>query len=513
MQTKIVKLPQIRVNGTNPRKIDEKAFEKLINSVLILPKMLELRPIVVDNSMIVLGGNMRYRALCAIAELDEADIRNRLDSLRDFQAKTQAEQDALVEYWLAWKDNPTVEIANASNLSEAEQREFIIKDNVSFGDWDFDALANEWDSEDLDDWGVDVWQEESLDKNDKSGGNTGALQVRFVVPPFSVLDTRNAHWQSRKKAWREFIGDTGESRNDSLIHSPEMKYRDLYTQTEKHRKELGVSFKEYLERYVSDEVKEREASKVNAAGVSLFDPVLAEVLCRWFTPCGGAKIFDCFAGDTQKGLVFGQCGFDFTGIELRAEQVEVNNRVLEGRNLPVRYICDDGQNVARHIAPESQDLLFSCPPYYDLEKYSDLENDASNQETYGDFIKILRNAFTAALGCLKENRFAVVVVGDIRDRKTGFYYDFCSDIKSIFKDNGVLLYNELILVEICGTAMIRAGRSMVNRKVTKLHQNVLVFYKGNPADIKGIFPTIDYSQEDLAIFDNSGSVELDDAEL
>lgn len=219
MQTKIVKLPQIRVNGTNPRKIDEKAFEKLINSVLILPKMLELRPVVVDNSMTALGGNMRYRALCAIAELDEADIRNRLDSLRDFQAKTQAEQDALVEYWLAWKDNPTVEIANASNLSEAEQREFIIKDNVSFGDWDFDALANEWDSEDLDDWGVDVWQEESLDKNnegaggnDKSGGNTGALQARFVVPPFSVLDTRNAYWQSRKKAWREFIGDAGESR-------------------------------------------------------------------------------------------------------------------------------------------------------------------------------------------------------------------------------------------------------------------------------------------------------------
>ena len=122
------------------------------------------------------------------------------------------------------------------------------------------------------------------------------------------------------------------------------------------------------------------------------------------------------------------CGHNFTGIELRQEQVDINNRVIEGRDLPIRYICDDGQNVAAHFSPDSQDMLFSCPPYYDLEVYSDKENDASNQDTYEGFIGILRNAFSKAITCLKENRFAVIVVGDVRNKKTGGYYNFVDDV-------------------------------------------------------------------------------------
>lgn len=293
----------------------------------------------------------------------------------------------------------------------------------------------------------------------------------------------------------------GETRNDKLIHSPEMKYPDLYKKTRKHREELGVSFAEYLDKYVTDEEKKKYEGKVLSAGVSLFDPVLSEILCKWFTPYEGAKIFDCFAGDVQKGLVFGQCGYDFTGIELRQEQVDVNNKAIENRGLPIRYICDDGQNVANHISANSMDLLFSCPPYFDLEVYSELENDASNQGSYKDFIKILRNAFTNALSCLKNNRFAVVVVGDVRDKKTGFYYNFIDDTKRIFIENGASLYNELILVESVGSARLRAGANMDSRKITKTHQNVLVFFKGNPKDIPSIYPRIEYSQEDILKFD------------
>lgn len=167
--TEKIKLSQINVNAANPRTIKDSKFDKLVTSLLVLPKMLELRPIVVDNTMTALGGNMRYRALCAIVDLDENDIRARLNASKDFQAKTQAERDALVNYWLDWKGNPTALVINASNLSDAEKREFIIKDNVSFGDWDYDALANEWESDDLNEWGVGVWEE----KNDeiKDDGN------------------------------------------------------------------------------------------------------------------------------------------------------------------------------------------------------------------------------------------------------------------------------------------------------------------------------------------------------
>lgn len=502
MKTEIVNLSQIQVNGANPRIIKDDKFEKLICSILVLPKMLELRPIVVDNTFVALGGNMRYRALTAISDMDEAELKSRLSEARDFQKKTAAEQDNLIEYWLRWKDKPTAHIIKATDLSEEEQREFIIKDNVGYGEWDMDALANEWDAEELDDWGLDVWQNKEWENGESSGATNSkpanaSLNDRFIVPPFSILDTRKGYWQERKKKWRELIGDNGESRNDTLITSPEIKYKDLYQRTRQHREELGISFKEYLDKYVPDDVKEREASKVLSAGVSLLDPVMAEIVCRWFGQ-DNCKTFDCFAGDSVFGYVSAHLGNEFVGIELRPEQARLNNERVEG--MTARYINDDGQNVAQHIAPVSQDLLFSCPPYFDLEKYSDLENDASNQDSYEDFIKILENAFKAAVGCLKDNRFAVIVVGDVRDKSTGFYYDFCGDIKRIFKEAGMPLYNEIILVETGASTALRAGRYMESRKVAKMHQNILVFYKGKTKEIKNNFKKIEYASEDLERF-------------
>lgn len=231
-------------------------------------------------------------------------------------------------------------------------------------------------------------------------------------------------------------------------------------------------------------------------GVSILDPVLAELACKWFGVDGGTA-FDCFAGDTVFGYVAAALGMHFTGIELRQEQADINNKRVEG--MTAHYICDDGQNVAKHFEPNSQDLFFSCPPYYDLEVYSDLPNDASNQATYEDFLAIIRNAFTAAAGILKENRFAVIVAGDIRD-KDGFYYGFPDDIKAIMKAAGLRLYNELILVEPLGSLPQRVVRYMRNRKVGKCHQNVMVFYKGDPERISETFKPIEYESKDLESF-------------
>ncbi len=497
MKTEIVNLSQVQVNKSNPRTISSDKFEKLVNSILSLPKMLILRPIVVDDTFGALGGNMRYRALSAIADMEDGELSGRILSIRDVQKKTKAEQDALVGYWRSWKEKPTAPIIRASELSEAERREFIIKDKVGFGDWDMDALANEWDAEELEDWGVDTW--------DIFGGGSGlndhpvnaSLNDRFVVPPFSVLDTRKGYWQARKKVWRELIGDMGESRNDLLLKNAEIKYKDLYQRTQKHRAELGLTFQEYIDKYVPADVLEHEASKVLSQGVSILDPVMAEIVCRWFG-MEGCNTFDCFAGDSVFGYVSAYLGNNFTGIELRPEQVELNNERAEG--MSATYICDDGQNVAKHFEPESQDLLFSCPPYFDLEVYSDDARDASNQPTYEEFIKIIDNAFKSALTCLKQNRFAVIVVGDVRDKKTGFYYGFCDDIKRIFREGGGNLYNEIILVETGASTALRAARYMESRKVAKMHQNILVFYKGDPKRIKEHYKKIEYASEDLELF-------------
>ena len=138
-----VNLSQIHINSANPRTITDEKFGKLIDSILVLPKMLELRPIVVDDTFTALGGNMRFRALTAIEGMSVDELAQRLAGLHDYTKKTQAERDSLIVFWDGWKTNPVAPVIKASELSEDERREFIIKDNVGFGDWDMDALANE----------------------------------------------------------------------------------------------------------------------------------------------------------------------------------------------------------------------------------------------------------------------------------------------------------------------------------------------------------------------------------
>ena len=384
------------------------------------------------------------------------------------------------------------------SLDSTEGRRLALADNATSAanlKWDEKELKNaekEWGVS-LDDWSVPAcsWEGEKYNRGNRS------LEERFIVPPYSIFDTRKGYWQKRKSQWRELIGDNGESRSETLQTSSSMNYKHLYQRSMKRRAELGITFDEYLEKYVPQHVKDREASKVFTNGVSVLDPVLAEIICRWFGLCK-CKTFDCFAGDSVFGYVSSYLGNEFTGIELREEQVLINQERVKGFN--ASYICDDGRNVADRIAPDSQDLLFSCPPYFNLEKYSELPNDASNQKDYESFIAILDEAFKNAVKCLKDNRFAVIVVGDIRDRRNGVYYDFCGSIKRIFKEAGLSLYNEIILIEQSATSHLRAAKCIETRKVVKVHQNVLVFYKGDTADIKEHFKPIEYGSEDLEFF-------------
>ncbi len=391
------------------------------------------------------------------------------------------------------------------DIDSKQGRELALADNATAKAniaWDEEALAEiseKWDIE-PEDWGIKDFDPSDLPGVGKGDGEGSTLEERFVVPPFSILDTRKGYWQARKKAWRHKIGDYGESRNDTLIKSPELKYKDLYQKSFKHRKELGISFPEYLEKYVSKEELARAEQTVLSQGVSILDPVLSEIAVHWFGIEDG-KAFDCFAGDTVFGFVAATLGQSFTGIELRPEQAEINNQRVAEAGINARYICDDGQNVLKHIKPDSQDLFFSCPPYFDLEHYSDIKEDASNQKSYDDFLAILTNAFTDSLKCLKNNRFAVVVIGDVRNKKTGFYYDMIGDVKRIFFNAGAALYNEMILIETGASTALRAGQYMDNRKVAKMHQNVLVFYKGNTKEIKSNYKKIEYKDED---FENEG---------
>lgn len=172
MKTEIVLLSQVKVNEANPRTITQKKLNLLAERMLAFPKMLDLRPVIVDNTMVALGGNMRTRALQLIAEKDIIEIKAILERTKNYQRLTKGEKDKLLDTWGVWLDKPTVTIAKASDLTDAEKQEFIIADNASFGEWDYDKLADQWDAKELQSWGVDVWAPDEGFSSAPSGGSS-----------------------------------------------------------------------------------------------------------------------------------------------------------------------------------------------------------------------------------------------------------------------------------------------------------------------------------------------------
>lgn len=192
MKTDEVKLSQVKLNAENPRIITSDKLQKLINSLIAFPKMLDIRPVVVDGTMVALGGNMRINALKEIAKMTPQQLGERLASLADYVNKTDGEKNLLIDYWGAWLENPKVEIIRANELTEDERKQFIIKDNLSFGQWDYDMLANEWDTDMLGDWGFDTnllhaseseWDKLPIvDKNIEAPSLDKSVRIEITIP-------------------------------------------------------------------------------------------------------------------------------------------------------------------------------------------------------------------------------------------------------------------------------------------------------------------------------------------
>lgn len=193
----------------------------------------------------------------------------------------------------------------------------------------------------------------------------------------------------------------------------------------------------------------------------------------------------------------------YFGIDLRDEQIQANRvnakDVLEDSDIFPAWHTGDSLNIDKIAKDYCADLVFSCPPYADLEVYSDMKEDISNME-YFQFLQVYQNIIRKTCAQLKEDRFAVFVVGDVRDKK-GFYQNFVSDTIGAFVGCGLKLYNEMILVNSIGTLPIRAAKAFNSgRKTGKHHQNVLVFYKGDPKKIKQNYPELDLSE--IEMFNN-----------
>ncbi len=231
---------------------------------------------------------------------------------------------------------------------------------------------------------------------------------------------------------------------------------------------------------VFGEIQMDDGSARTLNGTSIFDPVLCELAYRWFCPIGGL-IVDPFAGGSVRGIVASKLGRRYIGIDLRPEQIEANRvqaAVICQDPMPT-WLEGDSTGIADLVGDVEADFLFSCPPYADLERYSDDPRDLSTMD-YAAFLDTYRRIIAASATLLKADRFACFVVGDIRDRH-GFYRNFVGHTVDAFQDAGLRLYNEAILVTQAGSLPVRAGKQFeTSRKLGKTHQNCLVFVKGDP---------------------------------
>lgn len=284
--------------------------------------------------------------------------------------------------------------------------------------------------------------------------STGPVAERFTFPPFTVLDARAGEWQDRKRAWAS-MGIQGEvGRGDELTYTGAAKSFDHYR------------------------VKEGTRDTTDEQGTSLFDPVVCELAYRWFCPEGG-QVLDPFAGGSVRGIVAGALGRQYWGCDLRAEQVTANEQQADAIATPVRpvWVCGDSRETLAD-APDA-DLLFTCPPYGDLERYGDDPADISAM-TWTGFSVAYRLILHRAAARLKADRFACIVVGNFRDTKTGFYRDLVGETVAAMREAGLGYYNEAVLVTSVGSASMRVTRQFNGgRKLCKTHQNVLVFVKGD----------------------------------
>lgn len=385
---------------------------------------------------------------------------------------------------LGMTEVPVIEL---THLTEAQKRAYIIADNRLALDagWDEEMLAQEL--EDLRvmefDLALTGFNEEEIADligtpavfgDGTAGDEHGSLSDRFLIPPFSVFSAREGWWQERKRAWIALGIRSEEGRGENMLGFSDAANRAMAGKAYPAKKATATSY---------DGQAGLNAIMGNGSetGTSIFDPVLCEIAYRWFSPKGGV-VLDPFAGGSVRGVVAAKLGRQYVGNDLRAEQVEANRRqagdIMGADEIVPAWSCGDSRNIEKLCEGVQADFIFSCPPYADLEVYSDDPADLSTL-SYEEFRDAYREIIAAACRMLKPNRFACFVVGDVRG-KDGNYYNFVGDTIQAFIDAGLRLYNEAILVTAVGSLPIRAGKQFsASRKLGKTHQNVLVFLKGD----------------------------------
>lgn len=305
------------------------------------------------------------------------------------------------------------------------------------------------------------------------------LRDRYLVPPFSILDSQVGEWLKKRNEW------------ESILKNRSENVRNI----------TAKSNTPYINKFDYDPGYKGLERNGN---ISTFDPFLCEILVRWFSRDTDV-ILDPFAGGHVRGAVSAILGRDYVGVDLNPMQVEANrenwDKICEIYNSDdfgvAEWFCMDSYDYT-HCGinpPKVFDMLLTCPPYYNLEIYSDSEKDLSALKTYDEFRERYGEIIKGSYEMLNDDSFAVIVVEEIR-KPDGIFYGFVPDTIRAFTDAGFLFYNEMILENRIMSLGVRCPKYFEqSRKVGRHHQNVLVFFKGNPKNIESKFGR--YTKEEV----------------
>lgn len=299
----------------------------------------------------------------------------------------------------------------------------------------------------------------------------------------NVWNSTKGDWLKMKKEWNERIEAAGEKNG---VLNPKFASREGAWMGDN-----GMSNVVLSSQVISDsgEIEHKKGKSFNG-NVSVLDPVACEVILRFFMPTNGVRVYNPFGGGVQFGFVTGFYDYEYLSSEIRQNQCDANNAICNDF-YNTKWIKSDS---SKFTPKQKYDLVFTCPPYYQVEDYLDYDGNPPEGElnsipTYDEFRETLFKGYKNAIEVLNDNCFFVVMTGDSRD-KNGAYYGCEAEHEIFFKQNGLHIYNKITYLECEFTRLAHAKRTLNYRKFPKREQKILVFYKGDMSKIKDLYPPI-----------------------
>jgi len=308
------------------------------------------------------------------------------------------------------------------------------------------------------------------------------MKILAHITMTNVWNSIKGDWLRLKSEWNDKIELAGEKYN---IANPKFASREGCWQGD-----AGFSNVILTERTFEDGEVKVNTGRSHNGNASVLDPVACEVILRFFTPKAGKRVYNPFGGGVQFGFIAGSYGFEYISSEIRQNQCDVNNALCQDLN-SAKWIKSDS---ATYHPDGMFDLIFSCPPYYRVEKYVDYdgtspEGEINSLSTYEDFRDTLFAGYRIAIEHLNDNCFFVVMTGDSRD-KNGAYYCSESETELFFKEQGLAVYNKIVYLECEFTRLAQAKKTLNYRKFPKREQKIIVAYKGDMSKIKDLYVSV-----------------------